>query len=142
MNTNLKPVPGYRGYFANSNGDVFSSWKKIPNCISWGIAPGFYKLLKPDTDKDGYLHVVLKKKVGNYKRRPLHHVILEAHGFFRTKAKNVVRHLNNVRNDNRIKNIVWGTPQENIDDAVRANSLKGENAGLAKLTNEQANLFG
>ena len=31
----------------------------------------------------------------------------------------LVRHLNDIRDDNRLCNLAWGTPQDNMDDMVR-----------------------
>lgn len=47
------------------------------------------------------------------------------------------RHLNGVRDDNRLENLCWGTRKENQNDKiVHGNSLKGERNPYAKLSNE------
>ena len=47
------------------------------------------------------------------------------------------RHLNGVRNDNRLENLSWGTPFENTQDKkLHGTILFGETSGQSKLTNE------
>ena len=52
------------------------------------------------------------------KEYALHRVILET--FVGPAPEGAVaRHLNDVRTDNRLENLAWGTQQENVDDMLR-----------------------
>lgn len=49
----------------------------------------------------------------------------------------VVRHLNNIRTDDRAGNLRWGTPLENVHDEIEAGTFaRGERNGMAKLSAE------
>lgn len=47
----------------------------------------------------------------------------------------VARHLNGDKVDNRLENLAWGTPAQNVADAIRhGRHARGEQSGRAKLT--------
>ena len=75
------------------------------------------KLLKSGLDKDGYVLYGLCSK-GKCKTHKAHRLVLEAFvGPCPTGLE--TRHLNGVRNDNRLDNLAWGTPAEQMDDILR-----------------------
>jgi hypothetical protein len=80
-----------------------------------GIVSGLPR--KPVADGNGYLRVQVRKA-----GRPLDlSVAAEVLTAFvgPRPAGNEVRHLNGVRNDNRIENLAWGTKAENAADKQR-----------------------
>lgn len=52
------------------------------------------------------------------------------------------RHLNDNKQDNKIKNLRWGTPQENMDDRMKiGHTAYGEKHGRAKLTERNVRMI-
>lgn len=87
----------------------------------------------PVENKDGYLCVRLTRD-GHRHKRPIHRLVLEAFVGSRPEG-HVARHLNGKKQDNRLKNLKWGTVKENGEDAVRLGEQpRGETHGMAKLT--------
>lgn len=66
---------------------------------------------------DGYPRVALTRD-GKPKQVHVHRILAEA---FIPNPYNlpVVRHLNDIRDDNRIENLSWGSVSDNVRDAVR-----------------------
>lgn len=112
-----KEVPGYNGKYHVSNmGRIKSLHKKAPKILSSRLTTNGYPGLK--LCKNGKINTVLIHRVmliTFYGERPPH---LEC------------RHLNSVRNDNRLSNLRWGTKKENGQDKVMA----GNSVGHGKLT--------
>ena len=78
------------------------------------------KQLKGNFDKDGYRRVGLMTIDRKCKWCYLH--ILKAKAFLYTPnplAYNIIRHLNDVKTDNRPENLAWGTQSNNVRDSVR-----------------------
>ena len=67
------------------------------------------------------------------------HAILGDVFLIRKEGDTVVRHINDIPDDNRLENLVWGTPAENMADRARNGNYegaKGETNWAAKLTDE------
>lgn len=92
-------IKGYEGlYQINPNGDVKSV---VSNC-----------LLKKRTASCGYNNVALFK---NGKRKEFKEHRLVADAFIpNTYNKSFVNHINSIKTDNRVENLEWVTPRENI----------------------------
>ena len=92
------------------------------------------KLRKGSLNKDGYLRLERKGK-----QYLFHHLVLEA--FEAPKpADPCTRHLNGIKQDNRVVNLCWGTRAENGQDMVRLGEVpnrKRTNNGHSKLTERQ-----
>jgi len=58
------------------------------------------------------------------KTRSLHTVMLEAFVGPRPRRNMEGRHLNDVKSDNRIENLEWGTRKQNAEDACRNGTLR------------------
>lgn len=89
------------------------------------------KILKPDVNR-GYCRVNLYIN-GTKKNWNVHHLVLFA--FVGPKhGRQICRHLNGVRSDNRPENLHWGTYQENeADKALHGTRYLGEQHPSAKL---------
>ena len=115
-----KPVVGYEGFYEVSNqGRVRTVARKTvrsngrPTTIN-------SKIRKLSVDKKGYLRVTLVK---NEKRRThtVHSLVLSAFVGPRPEGY-LTRHLNGIPDDNRLRNLAWGTGSENQYDAVNHGS--------------------
>lgn len=119
-----KQVVGFPFYSVSSNGRVYRETKNSRNEIGHEI--------RGAVDRYGYRYVCLSNGENIIKKK-VHHLVLDA--FDRERmAGEQCRHLNNVRSDNRIDNLCWGTNQENIDDQERHGTrMFGEAHPRAKL---------
>ena len=101
-------------WISNSNEDVIinrSTNKKVKGYI----------------DDYRYKRVNLQTKDGKMKKCRIH--ILKAKAFIYTPnplGYNVVRHLNDVKTDNRLINLAWGTQSDNVRDSIRNGSYSYE----------------
>ncbi|MCE1164582.1 MAG: HNH endonuclease [Bacteroidetes bacterium] len=74
--------------------------------------------IKPGRDKDGYEYAVLHngKKIGIFFY--IHRLVLLFHVGDPPKGKNQANHKNGIKNDNRLENLEWVSPAENIRHAI------------------------
>jgi len=136
-----KDVIGYEGIYKV---DVTGKVKTIPRKVRWGTEGKGIKttkeiLLKPYIGKDGYWYYLLTK---NNKHTHLSvHRIIAIHFIPNPENKREVNHIDLNKVNNRIENLEWTTPKENIQHSIRMGSntqcLPGINNPAAKLTNEQ-----
>ena len=100
----LQPIEGFRGYFINKEGQVWSEYRR--HC--W---------LTPSSNGTGYHKVVLcrdEKKHTKYVHRLVAETFLP-----NPDNKPQVNHKNGIRHDNRAKNLEWATRSENHLHAYR-----------------------
>ena len=101
-----RPVLGYEGeYEVSSTGQVRSFKRKDP------------RILRPATNLHGYQFVVLCNSNGK-KMRTTHSLVLEAFVGPRPDGHECL-HQNDVKSDNRLENLRWGSRSENSHDAIR-----------------------
>ena len=118
-------IAGDPGYYATEDGHIFSKRN------------GYLRQL-PERMHKGYLRVNVRDGGRPVKTHvePVHKLILEAFVGKRPDGY-VCRHLNGIATDNRIENICWGTPKENVQDAIRHGTAVclrlGEDSAAAKL---------
>ena len=112
-----KPVPGYEGFYSVSDlGRVRSDKRTIvdKNGHSRRI-PG--AIITPEKKSSGYLIVRLCKNHDQNKRY-VHRIVLETF-VGEAPAGMQACHWNDDKEDNRLENLRWGTPNENMFDRVR-----------------------
>lgn len=129
-----RPVPGWPGYYVTKTGRVFSTRPANghPN------AKQKVRELKTRLDGRGYLDVDLHDGRGGHGKMRVHRLLLMAFVGPPPSPKHLGRHLNDIKTDNRLENLAWGTDQENKADAKRNGRLAcGEQVGTAKLTERQ-----
>ncbi len=129
----VRLIPGYVGYAADSAGRVWSAWTKGP-----GNAPdGEWKQLKQCPTDRGYMTVGLRRG-GKQSTKRVHQLVLEAFVGQRPPGTQT-RHLDGNPANNRIGNLVWGTaPQQSDDKRLHGTLATGERVGTSKLTREKA----
>jgi len=120
-NLRVGRVPGYPNYRVLSSGSV------------WYRAGGRWVRKRPFPDRDGYLQLNLS--AGGPKRRFRLHVVILMAFSGPCMAGQVCRHLDGDKTNNRLENLVWGTPKENAEDALRhGTALLGSRQSQSKLT--------
>jgi len=99
-----KDVPNYVGYYQVSNlGRVKSLSRKINNGKSFYISKE--KILKPATDKNGYINVALCMH-SILKSIKVHQLVAMAFlGHERCGMKLVIDHINDIKSDNNVDNL-------------------------------------
>lgn len=116
-----RPVPRFPAYRVGDDGSVWSCWKRMGlrgfHGGTYRVLSNEWKPMKLHLSQYGYLCVTLQK-------RPylVHRLILES---FRgpCPAGYETRHLNDLKTDNRLENLAWGTKHENAKDKRRNNRL-------------------
>ena len=106
-----RPIPGWSQYEVSDEGQV----KSLGNEFNRKE-----KILRPGL-KVGYRMVVLCDKKPK-RRRNIRIAELVAEAFMAPRPANglmYLRHLNDIRTDDRLANLVWGTPTDNLNDAYR-----------------------
>lgn len=82
------------------------------------------KILKPQSDKDGY-HCVNLYKNGKQKKFKIHRLVAEAF-INNPENKKCVDHINNNKLDNNINNLRWATNSENgMNRSIQSNNTSG-----------------
>ena len=113
MEKKSKTVPNFPNYRVTTNGEVFNQ----DGCK-----------LKPDTTNKGYHRVSLSNDNVSHKRLSVHRLVAEA---FIPNPNHLpqVNHINQDKTDNRVENLEWCTPLENLN-----HSAVIEKASVAKFT--------
>jgi len=118
---NVIAIPEYPGYYVTAMGEV------------WSTRQGKPKKMR-GKDHLGYRMVSLCVK-GRQTYMLVHRAVLLAFEGPPTEGQTHTRHLNGVRDDNRLRNLAWATPAENARDRERLlESSIGEDRYNSKLT--------
>jgi len=130
----MKAIPNCPGYYANTEGSIFSDCKRIPN-----QPQGLIKL-KQSMDSYGYLVITIRN---NPKKRQgkVHRLIAQTF-LPNPLSYPLVRHLDDNKQNNHISNLAWGTPRDNSSDMIKnGGSLKGTKNHEAKLNATQVQVI-
>jgi hypothetical protein len=133
-----RPVVGFEErYEVSSMGRVRRSFS-APKCRS--TYPG--RLLNPDLSECGYYRARLCRN-GKHQVEQVHRLIARAFlpGF---EPNRQVNHKNGNKADNRLENLEWVTPRQNVLHAWRTGlckPLRGEASGSSKLTKKEVEVI-
>jgi hypothetical protein len=128
-------VKGFEGFYEVSDqGRVRSLERQVKK---WdGFRTVKARELKPHKKSNGYLDVTLFRENRRF-IKGIHCLVAEAF-LEKPLGADRVLHNNDIKTDNRLANLRWGTHQENMKDAIRNGRCpKGEEAVWSKLTAEQ-----
>lgn len=106
MKIESKAIPGFPGYFASWDGEIFTHRLAEPK----RLAARMHK---------GYLNVFVRNGIGrcSKKKIPVHRLVLMAWTGLPSDG-DVSRHLDGNPLNNRIENLAWGTPSQNVHDSI------------------------
>jgi len=111
-----KPVPGYEGLYDVSNHGRVRSHDQILNRKN-GTVRWKGKVLKRQRGSKGHYGVNLHKD-GKSKTHYIHRLVAEQ--FLDNPEQHpLVRHLDDVKENNHVSNLAWGTHADNMQDAIR-----------------------
>lgn len=128
-----KDIDGYNGkYQVSSNGRVRNTGYQITkkNGSPYTVRRRIMKLVVSGA---GYLAVTLSDS-GIYKRKYVHRLVASAF-IPNPHFKKEVNHINGIKSDNRVENLEWASPSENIAHAYKSGLIKrpsGKNAYFKK----------
>ena len=125
-------IPNLYGYGVDVNGNFYSRWKQISKIGQRGFKSRLiskWKRLNCTKTKKGYMQVRINSKCWR-----VHRLIAET--FLRNHEKfPFVLHKNDIKTDNRISNLYWGTHLNNMNDKrINGNVAHGEDMPQAKLS--------
>jgi hypothetical protein len=90
------------------------------------------KLIKPNLDNKGYLHVDITLQNGARKGYLVHRLVCLAF-LPNPETKSQVNRINGIKTDNKAENLEWVTAAENIHHFQTADCFIDERAGLSKI---------
>jgi hypothetical protein len=112
------PISGYEGFYEISNLGRIKSLKRDVPTKDNRVKHLKERLLQPQRDKKGYLHIVLNK--GAIKTiRNVHRIVCETYHPDKYFEGAWVNHINGKKDDNRISNLEFVTASENIKHGFR-----------------------
>ena len=134
-----KDIPGWEDRYQVSNGGhVRSKDHQVP-WYGGRVSTRKGRVLTPVVKQNGYRYVTLTASSGKRIQIAIHRLVLLAFRGCVTSYSLHARHRDNDRSNNRLSNLVPGTPKQNCGDMVRHKTRRfGETHNMAVLTERQA----
>lgn len=122
----ISSIPNYPGYYADDQGRVYSNRSGAMRELSQRIHKGYYRVNLSVGERP-------RKKYSEQ----VHKLVLIT--FVGEKEEGMMcRHLNGNALDNRLENLTWGTPKENVQDSIKHGTAAclrhGEKSVASKLS--------
>lgn len=86
-----------------------------------------HKFLQPFIDKDGYERIELTTEKNKYKKFYIHRLVAWMYVSGYSEKRNVVNHINSIRDYNHYSNLEWVTPSENDIHGYKYGNRKNNN---------------
>ena len=130
-----RPIPGFMGYRAGSDGTIWSSWRASGRPLYIQVMGSQWKLLRPDCRKeDGRKRYTLKANDASYVRKYASHFVLLAFVGPRPPGMECCHGNGNCLDDNAM-NLRWDTSVANKVDMLRHGTRpSGERHPKAKIS--------
>ena len=130
-----KPVPGFQGYEASTEGRIRSVTRRVP--VYHGERTVVGQIIKPKVKRDGYLSAFMTDDSGKVRCWTVHKIIMLTFVGERPKGMQIL-HLDDNRHNCALRNLRYGTAQENHDlKILHGRTARGEKVNTAKLTEKQ-----
>lgn len=136
-----KDIPDYEGLYQVSNlGRIKSLERYVYRPTINVYQKHNTKILKTCLNNDGYRHLHLKNE-GKIKDFLVHRLVALAF-IPNPENKTQIDHINTVRTDNRVENLRWVTPSENVRNPITLSRISGVNHRLYGVKGENNPWFG
>lgn len=133
-----KYIEGYENiYKISTRGQIMSVERQVFCIRNKSYSTIKEKILKPQITTDGYLRVMLCKN--KIKTQHSIHRLVASNMIHNPENKPHINHKNGIKSDNRVCNLEWCTPKENIHHAWETglSNTIGLKNGKGKLSDEQ-----
>lgn len=129
-----KAIPGYEGLYEASDDGLIRALPRVVIHYRGGPSRRKSRLMAP-ASKLGYLRVSLTDVHGRTRQWPVHRLVLAAFTGRSIDNESQCNHRNGRKADNRVANLEWCTPSENIRHSYRVLGFAGSRAkGPVKVT--------
>ena len=131
-----KDIKGYEGLYQVSNMGRIKSLERTVTKKNGRKYTVKGRILKPGTDRDGYLLVILSNTSGKRKTFKVHRLVCEA---FHENPENkpCVNHIDENKTNNTANNLEWCTYEENNTHGTRlARSAKSQSKPVGQYTRD------
>ena len=133
----MKLIPNYPEYSITPDGRVFSHKKPGGNGKGKVLDYSYERQLKPQTDRKGYLKIILEQNTIRMRHTSIHRLVAETY-IPNPHNYDTVNHINQDKTDNRVENLEWMSNADNVEYSQAKTRLietpTGETIEITNLT--------